>query len=99
MSSVEPVHRGPTIKPVPYKCGNCLFTSDADQAWHETVITAAVDRWRKPQHGCADSVCRQRERCVFRLAGEIGIGRILFCCEWASTLREQGPGSDDQRAL
>jgi hypothetical protein len=31
--------------------------------------------------------------------GEAGIGRILFCCERASALNEQGPRSDDQRAI
>ena len=61
MSSIEPVHRGPAVEPLAYKCGNALFTRDADQAWHEAVITAAVDRWGKPQSRCADSACRQRK--------------------------------------
>src|SRR5438270_9764442 len=43
MSSIEPVHRGPAIEPVPYKCGNSLFTCDADQMWHKAVITHAMD--------------------------------------------------------
>src|SRR6202521_4732595 len=30
---------------------------------------------------------------------EAGIGRVLFCCERALGLSEQGPGSDDQRAI
>src|SRR5690348_6540450 len=50
MSSIEPMHCGPAIKTVANKCGNTLLTCDANQAWHKTVITAAVDRWRKPQH-------------------------------------------------
>jgi hypothetical protein len=33
------------------------------------------------------------------LRGKAGIGRILFCCERALALSEQGPGSDDQRAI
>ena len=99
MGSIEPMHRGPAVEPVAYKCGNALFTCDADQAWHKAVITIAVDRWGEPQHRCADSACRQRKRCLLRLPGEAGIGRILFCCERALALNEQGPGSDDQRAI
>ena len=99
MSSIEPMHCGPAIEPVAYKCGNALFTCDADQAWHKAVIAVAVDRRGKPQHRCADSACRQRKRRLLRLAGEAGIGRVLFCCERALALSEQGPGSDDQRAI
>src|SRR6266478_5218529 len=99
MSSIQLVHRGPAVEPVAYKCGKALFTCDANQAWHKAVITVAVDRWGKPQHRCADSACRKRKRRRLRLAGEAGIGRILFCCERASALGEQGPGSDDQRAI
>src|SRR5258708_38850601 len=99
MSSIQLVHRGPTVEPVAYIRGNGLFSCNADQAWHKAVITVAVDRWGKPQHRCADSACRQRKRRLLRLAGEAGIGRILFCCERALALGEQGPGSDDQRAI
>src|SRR6266576_5400138 len=48
VSRIEPMHRGPAIETVPYKCGNALFTCDADQVWHKAVITVAMDRWRKP---------------------------------------------------
>src|SRR5579863_5428050 len=99
MSSIAPMHFGPAVEAIPYIRGNALFLCDADQAWHKTVITVSVDRRGKPQDRCADSVCRQRNRRLLRLAGEAGIGRILFCCEWALTLSEQGPGSDDQRAV
>jgi hypothetical protein len=99
MSSIEPVHCGPAIEPVPYKCGNSLFTCNADQLRHKAVITAAMDRRRKPQHRCPDSACRQRKRRFLRLAGEVGIVCILFGCERALALREQGPGGDDQRAV
>ena len=99
MSSIQPMHGGSAVEPVSHVCRNALFTCDADQAWHEAMITVAVDRWRKPQHRCADSACRQRTRRLLRLAGEAGIGRILFCCERASALNEQGPRSDDQRAI
>jgi hypothetical protein len=63
------------------------------------MITAAVHRWGKPQHRCADSACRQCKCRLLRLAGEAGIGRILFCCERALALNEQGPGSNHQRAI
>src|ERR1700723_1619741 len=99
MSSIQPVRRGPAVEPVAYKCGNALFTCDANQAWHKTVITVAVDRWGKPQHRCADSACRQRKCRLLRLAWEAGIGRVLFCCERALALSEQSPGSNDQRAI
>src|SRR5580704_6754366 len=62
MSSIESVHRGPAIEPVPYKCGNALFTCDADQVRHKAMIAIAMDRRRKPQHRCPDSACRQRKR-------------------------------------
>src|SRR5215472_10416613 len=58
-----------------------------------------MNRRGKPQHGCPDSVCRERKRRVFRLAGKVGIVCILFCCERALALREQGPGGDDQRTI
>src|SRR6185369_8922639 len=99
MSCIEPMHCGPAVEPIAYKCGDALYTCDADQAWHKAVITIAVDRWRKPQYRCADSACRQRKRRNLRLTGEIGIGRILFCCEQALALNEQGSGSDDQRTI
>src|SRR5258708_31559473 len=99
MSSIEPMHRGPAIEPVPYKCGNALFPRDADQVWHKAVITVAMDRRRKPQHRSTDSVCRQRKRGILRLAREVGIVCILFCCERALALSEQGAGGDDQRAI
>ena len=52
MRSIDPMHRGPAIQTVANKCGNTLLTRDADQLWQKAVITAAVDRWRKPQHRC-----------------------------------------------
>src|SRR5437899_1240888 len=99
MSSIEPVHRRPAIETVPYKCGNALLTCDPDQVWHKAVITVAMDRRRKPQHRGPDSACRQRERLLLRLAGEVGIVCILFRCERALALSEQGSGRDDQRAI
>ena len=87
------------VGPVTHIRRNTLLTRDADESWNEAVITFAVDRWGKSQHRCADSACRQRKRCLLRLAGEAGIGRVLFCCERALALSEQGPGSDNQRAI
>src|SRR5882724_561006 len=43
VSSIEPMHRGPAIEPVPYKCGNALFTCNADQLRHKAVIAVAMD--------------------------------------------------------
>src|SRR5580692_2074712 len=99
MSGIEPVHRGPAIEPLPYKCGNALFTCDADQLRHKAVITVAMDRRRKPKHRRPDSVCRQRQRGILRLAREVGTVCILFCCDWASALSEQSSGGNDQRAV
>jgi hypothetical protein len=48
MSSIEPVNRGPAVKPVANIRRNALFTRDADESRNETVITVAMDRWRKP---------------------------------------------------
>src|ERR1700722_10440317 len=92
MSSIQPVHRGPAVEPVAYKCGNALFTCDANQAWNKTVITVAVDRWGKPQHRCADSACRQGKHRLLRLAWEAWIRCILFGRERTLALREQGTG-------
>src|SRR5579864_14017 len=99
MCSIEPVHRGPAIEPVAYICGNAVFLCDADQAWHKAVITVAMDRWGKPQYRCADSARRQPKCRLLRLAGEVGIVCIIFSCERALALSEQGPGSDDKRAI
>src|SRR5580700_10096010 len=99
MSSIEPMYRGPAVEPITYIRRNTLFTCDANQAWHKAVITVAVDRWGKAQHRCADSACRKRKSRLLRLAWEAGIGRIHFCCERALALSEQGPGSEDQRAI
>src|SRR5258705_5781304 len=99
MGSIQAVHGGPAVEPVAYKCGNALFTCDANQAWHKAVITVAVDRWGKPQDRRADAACRRRKRRLLRLAGKAGIGSILFGCERAVALSDQGPGSDDQRAI
>jgi hypothetical protein len=97
-SSIEPVHGGPAVEPVAYKCRDSFFTCDADQARYKAVIAATVDGCWKPQHRCPDAACRQRKRRLLRLAGEVGIGCIFFRCERALTLNEQRPGGDDQRA-
>jgi hypothetical protein len=103
MSSIVPMHRGPAVEPVAYIRGNALVSRDADQAWHKAMVIAAVDRRGKPQHRCADSKCAQSKRCLLRLAREARIGGILFGCEFscerALALQEQGPGSDNQRAI
>src|SRR5580658_9559302 len=93
------MHRGPALEPVAYKCGDAFFTCDADQALHKAVITVVVDRWRKPQHRGANPACLQRKRRLLRLAGGIGIGRILFCCERTLTLSGPDRGSDDERTI
>src|ERR1700735_3002501 len=54
MSSIDPMYSRPMVEPIPDICGNALFTSDANQAWHEAVIAVAMDRWGKPQHRCPD---------------------------------------------
>src|SRR5580658_2371202 len=99
VSRIEPMHRWPAIKPVPYECRNSFFTRDADQTRHKAVVAIAVDRRRKPQHRCADSARRQRKRRLLRFAGEVGVGCIFFRCERALAFSEQGPRGDDQRAL
>src|ERR1700731_299981 len=99
VSGIESMHSGPAIEAVAYIRRNAFFARDTDQAWHKAVISVAVDRRGKPQHGCADSACCQRKRLLLRLTGEVGIVRILFCCERTLALNEQGAGSDDQRAI
>src|SRR5260370_42523133 len=96
MSSIEPVYRGPAVQPVAYVCRNARLTRDGDEKWNEAVIARAMHRWRKAQHRHAHAARGQRSRCLFRLAGETGIGSILFHGEGALALQEQGPGSDDQ---
>src|SRR4051812_22490604 len=71
MSSIEPVHCGPAITTVAHVRRNTFLTRDVDQAWHETVITLAVDRWGKPQHQCADSAGSERKCRLLRLTGEV----------------------------
>src|SRR6202042_3042359 len=62
MSSIEPMHGGPAIEPVPDKYGNTLFPCDADQTRHKAVVTGAMDRRGKTQDRCANSSRRQRKR-------------------------------------
>src|SRR5882724_5431155 len=62
------------------------------------MIAVPMDRWRKAQDGDAHATRGHRCR-LFRLARKTRNGRILFRCERALALKEQGPGSDDQRAL
>src|SRR5271169_5795433 len=99
MSGVEPMDRGPAVKPVTGICRRTLFTRDGDEARNEAVIAFAMDRWREAYHRRADSAQRQRKRCLFRLARKGCNGRIVFRCEGALALNEQGPGSDDERAV
>jgi len=42
MSSVEPVRRGPAVKPVTLIRRNALLTRDTDESRNETVITVAM---------------------------------------------------------
>src|SRR5580692_10248072 len=98
-SSIDPMHRRPVIKTVADKCGNSLFSRNADQVRYKAMITVAVYRWGKAQYRCADSACRQRQRRLFRLAQEVGIRLILFGCERAFALNEQAPASNDQRTV
>src|SRR5580693_4692441 len=63
------------------------------------MLAVPMDRWRKAQHGDAHTTRGHRRYCLFRLAGKTGIGRILFRCERALAVKEQGSGSDDQRAV
>src|SRR5260221_9064167 len=63
------------------------------------MIAVPMDRRRKAQHGEPHTTRSQRRYCLFRLARKTGICRILFGCQRAFALKEQGPGSDDQRAL
>src|SRR5580692_149624 len=99
MRGVEPMHSRPAVEPVAHIRRNTLLPCDADKSWNEAVITLAVDRWGKAQHRRTDSACRQRKRRLLRLAREARIGFIFFGCERALALSEQGPGSDDQRAI
>src|SRR5258706_6666785 len=96
MSSIEPVYRGPAVHPVAYVCRNALLARDADEKWNEAVIARAMHRWGKTQHRYAHAAQGQRSRCLFRLAGETGIGGVLFRGDGALALQDQGPGSDDQ---
>src|ERR1700720_1159148 len=62
------------------------------------MIAVPMDRWRKAQHRDAHSTRGHRCR-LFRLARKTGNGRIFFRCERALALKENGSGSDDERAV
>src|ERR1700722_13618860 len=62
------------------------------------MIAVPMDRWRKAQHGDAHAT-RGHRGCLFRLARTTGNGRMLFRCERALALKEQGSGSYEQRAV
>ena len=88
-SSIEPVHSGPAVEPVAYIRGNAVFPCDANQARHKAAIAVAVDRRRKPQNRCPDSMCRQRKRRRLRFAGEVVV-RLLAA-------RAQGPDAECEK--
>jgi len=62
------------------------------------MIAVPMDRRREAQQE-SHTHARPAPLLLFRLARKTGIGWILFRCERASALKEQGPGSDDQHAL
>src|SRR5580704_10938776 len=99
MSSIKSVHGGPAVKTGTHVRGLPLLTRDLDESRDEAMIAVPMDRWRKAQHGDAHASRSHRHCCLFRLARKTGIGNILFRCERALALNEQGPGSDDQRTL
>src|SRR5271168_4507858 len=76
-----------------------LLTSELDESRNEAMIAVPMDRWRKAQHADVHAPRCQCRNCLFRLARKTGIGRILFRCEWALALKEQGSGSDEQWPL
>src|SRR5882724_330295 len=49
MRCIQPMHCRPAVESIPYVRRNALLACNADQAWHEAVITVAVYRGRKPQ--------------------------------------------------
>src|SRR5215471_10985529 len=48
MCGIEPMHCGPSVKPVADICRTALFPCNVDESRNEAVIAFAVDRWRKP---------------------------------------------------
>jgi len=63
------------------------------------VIAVTMNGRGQPQYRSAHATRSQRDRRFFRLSGKIGIGRLVFHCERAFALNEQGPRSNDQRAV
>ena len=53
MSSIEPMHCGPAVQPIPNIHGNALLTCDPDQEWNEGVITGAMDLGKGAPPTCA----------------------------------------------
>src|SRR5580698_2366072 len=98
MGSIEPVHRGPAVLAVTHICRNALFARDGDETRDKAVVAVAMHRGREAHHRHAYAPRRYLKQSIFRLPGKIGIGSIVFGCNWALTLKEQGPGSDDHRA-
>jgi hypothetical protein len=47
MGSIEPVHCGPSVKPITDICRNASLTCNLDESRNEGVIAFAVHGWRK----------------------------------------------------
>src|SRR5689334_9059150 len=58
MSSIEPVHCGPAVKPLADVCRGSFLTCYIDENRHKAVIAIAVDRWWKPHNRHAHATIR-----------------------------------------
>ena len=88
MSSIDPVHCGPTVQPVPRISRNTFFTRDADESGNEAVIALAMYRRRQANQRRTHTLRLHRKRRIFGLTRKIGIGRVLFGCQRALALRK-----------
>src|SRR5262249_5542137 len=99
LSSIEPMNRGPAIASLAHVRRNTLFARDAYECWKEAVIAFAVHRWSKTHDRHVHPARGRCQRCCFRFAGKIRVGRIIFGCGPALGLSQQCSGSDDEWTL
>src|SRR5260370_33739435 len=72
VSSIEPVHCGPAVKPVAHIRRDALFTRDADESRHKAVIAISMDRWREGQHLHTHATGGHRARLPLRIVADSG---------------------------
>ena len=92
------MNRRPAIESITHIRRNALFAGYSDKPGNKSMIAIAMHRGWQPSTTPAPTR-GHRQRRLLRFARESAVGRILFRYECAAGLSDQGPGTNDQRAV